>query len=171
MISREKIRSCAEADATLSLKKLINKNMEIKVPSNLKEFVAIEYPGKVVNPDKMVETLGGIEDLSKGFGEKQKLQLKLRQNFYTKPILSTEPNEATGMLLKVKVRRSKNNREKKPQIVSTELVGTATTMYKFNNFGDYQYLPIQRNEKTGKTENIYHEIVPEDITIGPSWFR
>lgn len=145
--------------------------MEVKISNDLKELIAIEYPGKVVNLDRMIETMGGIEELSKGFCEKQKLQLKLRPNFYAKPILSTEPTEATGMLLKVKVRRSKKQRDRKPEVVSTELVGTATTMYKFNNFGDYQYLPIQRNEKTGKTENIYNDIVPSDITVGPSWFR
>lgn len=145
--------------------------MEVKISNELKELIAIEYPGKVVNPDRMIETLGGIEELSKGFCEKQKLQLKLRPNFYAKPILSTEPTEATGMLLKVKVRRSKKHRDRKPEIVSSELVGTASTMYKFNNFGDYQYLPIQRNEKTGLSENIYNDVVPSDITVGPSWFR
>jgi hypothetical protein len=75
------------------------------------------------------------------------------------------------MLMKVKVRRSKKYREKKPEIVSTELVGTITSLYKFNNFADFQYLPILRNEKTGKTENIYNDMVPQDITQGPAWFR
>lgn len=145
--------------------------MEITKQRELKEFISIEYPGRVVNNDKMVESLGGIEELSKGFQEKQKLQLKFRQNFYAKPALSSEPLDATGMLLKVRVRRAKNRPEKKPEILSTELVGTVSTIYKFNNFADFQYLPIQRNEKTGKTENIYNDIVPQDITVGPTWFR
>jgi general transcription factor 3C polypeptide 5 (transcription factor C subunit 1) len=37
--------------------------------------------------------------------------------------------------------------------------------------GDYQYLPVMKNEKTGKTECIYDQIIPNDITAGPSWFR
>lgn len=115
--------------------------------------------------------MGGIEELSKGFQEKQKLQLKFRNNFYAKPALSSEPNESTGMLLKVKIRRSRKNLRQKPECVSTELVGVCSTLYKFNNFADYQFLPIQRNEKTGKTENIYNDIVPSDITVGPAWFR
>lgn len=145
--------------------------MDIINRANTKNLIAIEYPGRVNNPEKMMETLGGIEELSKAFQEKQKLQLKFRNNFYAKPVLSTEPFETTGMLLKVKVRRSKKNPKEKPKCVSVELSGSVTTVYKFNNFADYQFLPLQRNEKTGKTENIYNDIVPQDITVGPAWFR
>lgn len=145
--------------------------MNIEKSKDIKKFIAIEYPGKVEDIAKCVETLGGIEDLSKGFQEKHKLQLKFRNNFYAKPVLSSEPNEATGILLKVKVRKSKKHRDQPPEFVSSEIVGTVSTQYKFNNFCDYQYLPIQKNEKTGKTENIYKDLVPEDITVGPAWLR
>lgn len=145
--------------------------MEVKIPENIRQFVAIEYPGKVVNDVRMIETLGGYEELSKGISEKQKLQLKFRQNFYAKPALSTEPQEASGMLIKVRVRKSKKDREKKPELVAAELIGTVGTSYKFNNFADYQFLPIQRNEQTGQSENIYNDVVPNDITVGPVWLR
>lgn len=145
--------------------------MEVKIADDLKQFVAIEYPGNVVNHEKMIETLGGLEELSKGIIEKQKLQLKFRPNFYAKPALSTEPLETSGMLIKVRVRKSRKDPEKKPEVLSAELIGTVGTSYKFNNFADYQFLPIQKNEKTGITENIYDEIVPSDITVGPAWFR
>lgn len=145
--------------------------MELKKVENLKRLIAIEYPGKVENTEKMVESLGGLEDLSKGFQEKQKLQLKFRQNFFAKPVLSSEPQEQTGILVKVKVRRSKRHPEKKPEILSTEIIGTVGNGYKFNSICDFQYLPILHNEKIGKTENIYHDSVPEDINVGPSWFR
>lgn len=145
--------------------------MNIEFEEETRKFIAIEYPGRVQNADKMCETLGGLEELSKGFQEKQKLQLKFRNNFFAKPVLSTEPLETTGMLLKVKVRRSKKHRDQKPEYVSTELLGTISTGYKFNNFADYQYLPIQRNDNTGETENIYHETVPSDISVSPSWFK
>lgn len=142
----------------------------MELNQNLPEFIAIEYPGRVENVNKMVESLGGAEELSKGFQERQRLQLKFRNNFYAKPVLSSEPHEATGMVMKIKVRRSKRNPLEKPQF-SSEVVGTVKTMYKFQNFADYQYLPIQKNEKTGKTENIYKDLVPQDITAGPAWFR
>lgn len=145
--------------------------MDINLTQNVKSLIAIEYPGLVRNPEKMVQTLGGIEELSKGFQERQKLELKFRNNFYAKPVLSSEPNETTGILLKVKVRKSKKNPKEKPKCISTELIGTVSTIYKFNSFADYQFLPIQKNEKTGETENIYKDIVPDDITVGPSWFR
>lgn len=145
--------------------------MELSKNKELKHLVAIEYPGKVVNDDKMVETFGGPEELSKSIQDKQKLQLRFRQNFYAKSVFSSEQQETTGMLLKVKVRKRKQQRDKKPQIVSTQIVGTVNATYRFNNIADYQYLPIQKNEKSGKTENIYNDIVPQDITVGPSWFR
>lgn len=144
--------------------------MDVKRSEEIRKLIAVEYPGQVNNADKAIESLGGREELSKGFQERQKLQLKFRQNFFAKGVLSTEPQETTGMLIKVKVRRSRRDRNKKPEFYP-ELLGTITTGYKFNNFADYQFLPIQRNEKTGKTENIYNDIVPQDITAGPSWFR
>ncbi|CRK93447.1 CLUMA_CG006983, isoform A [Clunio marinus] len=144
--------------------------MEINT-KNAKELICIEYPGRVENIDRMIETLGGKEELSKGLHEKQKLQLQFRKNFYAKPVLSTEPNDVTGMLIKLKVRKSKEDVNKKPEVISAELYGTVSTMYKFNNYADYQFLPIQRNEKTGETENIYNDIVPQDINVGPSWLR
>ena len=97
--------------------------MDVKKSKKLKNFISIEYPGHVVNDDKMIESLGGIEELSKGFQDKQKLQLKFRQNLYAKPALSTEQQESTGLVMKVKVRKSKRHRDKKPEIISTELLG------------------------------------------------
>ena len=41
--------------------------------SQLPELVCVEYPGIVVNPDKMIETLGGLETLAQ-------VLLKLREN-------------------------------------------------------------------------------------------
>lgn len=122
--------------------------MEIK-QTDVRHFVSIEYPGNVVNTDKAVETLGGIEELSKGFQQKQKLKLQLRQNFYAKAVFSSEPNDATGMLLKVKVRKSKKHPERKPEFVSAELAGTVSTMYKFGTLADYQVsfnLKVDRNK-------------------------
>lgn len=74
------------------------------------------------------------------------------------------------MLIKVKVRKSKRNPQEKPQF-SSELIGTIGQIYKFENMADFQYLPISANEKTGKSECNYNEIIPNDITTGPSWFK
>lgn len=146
--------------------------MEILRSDNIREFIGIEYPGRVINVDNMIETLGGHQELSRSFDEKQKLQLKLNpKNLFCKSAISTDQTEVTGMVLKLRVKKVKNDPEKKVEYLSAELVGTVKSMYKFNAFSDYQYLPIYKNEKTGKTENIYHEIVPEDPLQGPLWFR
>lgn len=150
--------------------------MEIKKGDKIPSLIVIEYPGRVENVDKMIETLGGPQDLSKAFAEKEKLQLKFHPtSYYNKAIISNEPvsgNDTTGMLLKVKIRRPKKpSQELKTEFLSAELVGTVSTIYKFNNIADFQYLPIQKSETTNKTECIYDDIVPDDITCGPQWFR
>jgi general transcription factor 3C polypeptide 5 (transcription factor C subunit 1) len=146
--------------------------MNIDKSRNVREFIGIEYPGRVQNVNNMIETLGGDNEISRAFDEKQKLQLKLNpKNLYCKSAISTEQEEVTGMLLKLRIKKIKDNPEKKVEYLSAELVGTVKSMYKFNNFSDYQYLPLQKNDKTGKTENIYHDIVPENPQDGPMWFR
>ncbi|KAG5675854.1 hypothetical protein PVAND_005723 [Polypedilum vanderplanki] len=146
--------------------------MDIEKNKNFFELVAIEYPGFVKNVDNMVETLGGIQELSKAFHENQKLQLKFHpKNFYNKAIISTEQLKTSGMLLKIKIKRPKKKSEKPIEFKSAELIGTVSTIYKFNNFADYQFLPIQRNEKTGVTEYIYDDLIPTNILSGPSWLR
>jgi general transcription factor 3C polypeptide 5 (transcription factor C subunit 1) len=146
--------------------------MDIEGVEKARILYAVEYPGRVQNVDKMMETLGGMQDLSKAFKEKQKLQLKFHpRNFYNKSIISTEPIETTGMLLKIKFRRPKNKGEGKTEIQSAEVVGLVPKIYKFNTFADYQFLPIQKNEKTGDTEYLYEDVIPKDILSTPDWFR
>jgi general transcription factor 3C polypeptide 5 (transcription factor C subunit 1) len=123
----------------------------------------------------VVNTLGGVQEMSKNFEEGQKLQLKFNfNNFYSKPCVSTEPIDSTGLLIKLKVRKYKDGKTQKvthAKVVSSDIVGICSKMYKFQTIFDYQYLPIQRNEKTGETECIYDQILPDDISVGPSWFR
>jgi hypothetical protein len=69
--------------------------MDIAKPENLlntSDLVAIEYPAKVESIEKVNETFGGIEELSKNIGDGQKLQLRLGNIFVTKPIISSEVN-------------------------------------------------------------------------------
>ncbi|KAL7042454.1 hypothetical protein ACKWTF_001146 [Chironomus riparius] len=150
--------------------------MEITKGDRIPSLIGIEYPGRVENVDKMIETLGGSQDLSRAFSENQKLQLKFHPtSYYNKAIISNEPttgNDSSGILLKMKIRRPKKpTKDSKTEFISAELVGTVSTLYKFNNVADFQYLPIQKNETTKKTECIYNDIVPDDITCGPQWFR
>lgn len=144
--------------------------MELKTGYHLRELVGIEYPAFVKNVDKMMETLGGIEELSKEFTENQRVQLKFHpKNVYCKPTFG-DRIECTGLLLKVKIRKSKKHPEQKPEILSTDIVGQVTSMYKFTSMCDYQYLPIQKNQTTGETECFYDDIVPQGI-LEPKWLR
>lgn len=57
---------------------------------NVKKLIAIEYPANVQNVNKVIDTLGGKEDLSKSIAEREKLQLKFRNNVCAKAVLSSE---------------------------------------------------------------------------------
>ena len=51
--------------------------MDVKKSKKLKNFISIEYPGHVVDDDKMIESFVGIEELSKRFQDKQKFRKNL----------------------------------------------------------------------------------------------
>ena len=56
------------------------------VPSE--EFHVIEYPGYVENLDNAINTLGGLEEIKKGFNSENlgALELKFRKNNFAHPI-------------------------------------------------------------------------------------
>lgn len=73
-----------------------------------RNLVMVEYPGKVVNVDKMLSTLGGLKNVSGVItGEQKQLELHYHpENPFNKPAIATCQTNA-GLLLSVKIRRSK----------------------------------------------------------------
>lgn len=97
------------------------------------EYEVIEYPGRVVNADRMVATLGGIVNISKvgrppfiSFSlqhpflqvlgdEKRRLELHFHpDNPYNKPTFG-DCTDKRGVLLSVTVRRHKRDKSRPPQ--------------------------------------------------------
>ncbi|XP_037941764.1 general transcription factor 3C polypeptide 5 [Teleopsis dalmanni] len=112
-----------------------------------KEIEVIEYPGNVVNVDKMLATLGGINKISQALSSQNTaLQLKFHpENPFNKPVLC-EPVEHTGFLLSVKVRRSKRDKTKPPKYEVT-ILGNTVRSFIFENLCDFQYLPLVKDDK------------------------
>lgn len=73
-----------------------------------RKFVCIKYPGNVVNPDKAIETLGGIGSISTAIDTpNRRLELRFRpDDVYCKPACG-DRHKTVGFLLRVRVKKSK----------------------------------------------------------------
>lgn len=144
-------------------------------------LVCIQYPGVVVNESNMLRTLGGIQNISTAYCEKnRRLELRFRpDDVYCKPTCGEKHNKLS-LLVKVKIRRKRqtstvssksNTLPSESDIISTELsvLGKVTTTFTFKNLCDFQYLPIGR-DASGTMQNIYDSLVP--MGIPPSdWLK
>lgn len=126
-----------------------------------KDLICIEYPGIVQNVDKMLETLGGLQEVSHVISKKnRRLELRFRpDDIYCKPACGDRV-KTNALLLKVKVLRKPNeNDSDKRQVKSIEVVGRIQTLFKFKSKCDFQYLPMNMDEN-GKMRSIVHTLLP-----------
>uniref|UniRef100_A0A240PMP5 Uncharacterized protein n=1 Tax=Anopheles atroparvus TaxID=41427 RepID=A0A240PMP5_ANOAO len=130
-----------------------------------RELICIEYPGIVVNPERMMDTLGGIRDISATFEQgRRRLELRFRPEcMYAKPVFGDAMN-ASAMALKIVVRRKKTNPEE-AEVRSVRIAGAVRKMYKFGTMCDFQQLPAFRARDSGKVECVHDEIVPRGACI------
>lgn len=120
--------------------------------SSNNEYELIEYPGLVKNIDKMISTLGGMNKISRVSctqiykfirtkfynklcfqalgGENKRLELRYHpDNPFNKP-LSGDSSKRTGLLLSIKVRKSKRN-PSKPPLYTVKIMGYVTKSFTF----------------------------------------
>ncbi|XP_076762413.1 general transcription factor IIIC subunit l(2)37Cd [Xylocopa sonorina] len=88
-----------------------NKYAEPELTGELKferKFICVKYPGNVVNPDKAIETLGGIQTISTAVNTpNRRLELRFRPNDgYCKPTCGDRHN-TNGFLLRVRINKSR----------------------------------------------------------------
>ncbi|XP_014253309.1 general transcription factor 3C polypeptide 5 [Cimex lectularius] len=126
-----------------------------------KNLICVEYPGVVKNVDKMLETLGGIRNISNVYSKRnRRLELRFRpDDIYCKPACGDRFN-TNGVLLKIKVLKSKNSDEIK--IKNCEILGRIQTSFKFKSICDFQYLPMLTNEK-GEMVDITSTLLPSRV--------
>uniref|UniRef100_A0A1I8NVG1 Transcription factor IIIC subunit 5 HTH domain-containing protein n=1 Tax=Stomoxys calcitrans TaxID=35570 RepID=A0A1I8NVG1_STOCA len=130
-----------------------------------KEYELIEYPGLVKSTENMLNTLGGLAKVSQVLGgESKRLELRFHpDNPFNKPLCGDVGRRA-GLLLSVKVRRSKRNPNKPPQFV-VKILGHITKSFTFESLCDFQYLPFARDPitNTGEMRMVLESIVPQSV--------
>lgn len=112
--------------------------------SQIKELVSIEYPGIVKNLDKMMETIGGTEQLIKTFKKSgSRLELSPRPDLFSHPILGDKvpTNNLLVKCIETTVTDEQGNVKK---IYETQIVGFISVSYKFKALADFQYLPMEK---------------------------
>ncbi|KAG5518708.1 hypothetical protein PMAC_002677 [Pneumocystis sp. 'macacae'] len=111
-----------------------------------KEFVSIEYPGKVINYKQCLETLGGIEALRHACLQKEdsegKNYLELRwcpKNPFEHPI-QARPIKVHNLLLQVKKEQEKEINTFHPSAFKEyKVLGIIKKTYRFRDMFDLQY--------------------------------
>lgn len=119
-------------------------------------LVCVEYPGIVNNVDKMLESIGRDEGVSKTYGDSSKrLELRFRpKDPFCHPVNGNRYS-STNLLLRVRRRTNKGSGETQ---ISMEIVGLIGTTYKFQGMADYQYLATH-NDPDGNQVSLYDKII------------
>ncbi|KAK9510096.1 hypothetical protein O3M35_004952 [Rhynocoris fuscipes] len=136
--------------------------MEVNKSGINKDLVCVEYPGIVQNVDKMLETLGGLQEISHIMSKKnRRLELRFRpDDVHCKPACGDRV-KTNALLLRIKVKKKSQGNDDNPEIKSIEIVGRIQTLFKFKSKCDFQYLPML--EENGKMKSICHTLLPPRI--------
>ncbi|CAB3230626.1 unnamed protein product [Arctia plantaginis] len=131
-----------------------------------REIVGILFPGIVKNDEKALACIGGIRGLSNVYSNMSKKRLGLSyqpDNPFIRKIYATSKKSA-GVLLKVKVKKTKVGNETKREVVSTSVMGSVKIMFKFDSLGDFQYMPVHRDEPPDSPlKCILDDILPSGL--------
>ncbi len=138
-------------------------------------LVCIEYPGKVNNVDRMVETLGGSDNVARVCQEtNRRMELRFRpDDVFCKPTCG-ERVKQTAFLLKVKrMRRKRDSKKDGRQFkMKTEILGAVETTFKFSNLCDFQYLPVERSAEDGDAyKAVYRSAHFANRLVDTSWLE
>lgn len=150
-----------------------------------KTFISVEYPGVVQNVDNMLKTLGGIQNISSAYSQRnRRLELRFRpDDIYCKPACG-DRHKSSSLLLKFVVRRKKKktsleNELKGGHITPSDqdsivlshvsVLGRIRTTFRFANLCDFQFLPMDRlSGNDSPMEDIYEKLVPNGLPSA-SW--
>ncbi|KAL0965535.1 hypothetical protein UPYG_G00282550 [Umbra pygmaea] len=130
------------------------------------KLVCVEYPAIISNVDKMLETIGGVQAVSKTYADpSRRLELRFRPGDpFCHPVCGNR-FPSTNLLLRVKRRVRKSNPEEAQ--INMEILGVIGTTYKFQGMADFQYLAVH-SAKDGSHTSLYDKIIlrkPENNTF------
>ncbi|CAM9697637.1 general transcription factor 3C polypeptide 5 [Strix aluco] len=128
-------------------------------------LVCVEYPGLVRDVGAMLRTLGGEQGVSRIYADPAKrLELYFRpKDPYCHPVCANRFPTST-VLLKVKRRTKKKKQldaeeQIQPEVqFEMEILGTVTTVYKFQGMSDFQYLAMHSGPD-GKQTSMYDKVL------------
>ncbi|XP_034175976.1 general transcription factor IIIC subunit l(2)37Cd [Osmia lignaria lignaria] len=88
-----------------------------------RKLICVKYPGNVINPEKAIETLGGIHSISTAVDtSNRRLELRFRpDDVYCKPTCGDRHN-TNGFLLRVCIKKGKNAKETEGKLNDTSSV-------------------------------------------------
>ncbi|KAM3599454.1 uncharacterized protein V6R79_005845 [Siganus canaliculatus] len=119
-------------------------------------LVCVEYPAVVTNVDKMLETLGGEQTVSKIFSHpNRRLELRYRPQDPFCHALCGNRFSSSNLVLRVKRRVRK--KDPKDVEIQMDILGIIATTYKFQGMADFQCLAV--NTEGGKVTSLYDKII------------
>ncbi|CAH1118046.1 unnamed protein product [Phaedon cochleariae] len=147
--SNDKSKQCRPSNS----QKKVDKNCLYDLPT---DFIRIEYPGRVKNVYKAIESLGGMHGIEMAVSDsRNKLDIRFHpMNIYNKPCTG-DRDTAPGILIKVIKRGDK---------LDYDIFGVTSLNYTFNKLCDFQYLPLVPNGTSRDDVTLIHnKIIPEKI--------
>ncbi|XP_024119003.1 general transcription factor 3C polypeptide 5 [Oryzias melastigma] len=121
-----------------------------------RKLVCVEYPAVVRNTDKMLDTLGGEQTVSKTFADpNRRLELRFRPQDPFCHFACGNRLSSSNILLRV--RRRVRRKDPKDTEIQMEVVGIIGTTYKFQGQVDFQYLAV--DSQGGTHTSLYDKII------------
>ncbi|XP_076221221.1 general transcription factor IIIC subunit l(2)37Cd isoform X2 [Nomia melanderi] len=129
-----------------------------------KKFICIRYPGNVVNPDRAIETLGGIGAISTAVNTpNRRLELKFRpDDTYCKPTCGDRYN-TKGFLLRVRVKKSRLKKVEETKVKRTEQNVDVTNVQSNEVQHNINAIQLSDTEDTEKHEKKSEEQVMSEL--------
>lgn len=123
-----------------------------------RKLVLVEYPAIVKSTDRMLLSLGGVDEVAKAYSDpSRRIEVKFRpEDPYCK---SAYANRFSTSCLVLKVK--KNPYPEKSRSVTIE--GTVAAVYKFRGMMDFQFLPMIKKEGGTGYDSILDQLLPTPV--------
>ncbi|XP_027134438.1 general transcription factor 3C polypeptide 5 [Larimichthys crocea] len=150
-------------DFTLKELTLSDRSEDVDVPGSSStvelrdsKLVCVEYPAVVSSVDKMLDTLGGEQGVSKTFAHpNRRLELRFRPQDPFCHSLCGNRFPSSNLLLRV--RRRVRKKDPSDAEIHMDILGVIGTTYKFQGLADFQCLAV--HSEGGKDTSLYDKII------------
>lgn len=102
-----------------------------------RKFICVKYPGNVINPDKAIETLGGIQSISTAANTpNRRLELRFRpEDIFCKPTCGDRHN-TNGFLLRIRIKKSRIKKAEEAEAKQQRKSSRSTMNVNDSSIGD-----------------------------------